>query len=257
MSNHNQSIHQLTENMNILSVMMVKNESRYISIEKSFRWFAVAFICLTMLVFFIGFNMMTKVNAGVISDTGDIIEGTASIENYIISFFKPNEGIPKEQLSKQQAISFFKDLNGLIKNMNTLTGRVVQDSNMLLGKKPDFNEVGDKGTGIMQALGAAIGGINGVIADNTHSGVGISQVFGETFVLLHRLKLDSDSLRNQLNVGEGSGLFTGHSEISRTLGREIRLINETLRVMTHSMGPTMGRMGTMMNNTPIMSTVPW
>lgn len=138
--------------------------------------------------------------------------------------------------------------------MNTLTGRVVQDSNMLLGKNLTLNEVGGNGTGIMQALGAAIGSIDGVIAENTKpvagKDVGITRVLGETFVLLHRLKLDSDSLRNQLNVGEGSGLFTGHSEISRTLGREIRMINETLRVMTNSMG-------TMMNNAPIMNTVPW
>ena len=65
MTHSNESICQLTETVNTLATVMAKNESRYLSIERAFRWVAITFLCLIMMIFYMGFNMMTKVQAQV------------------------------------------------------------------------------------------------------------------------------------------------------------------------------------------------
>ncbi|MDM8567093.1 hypothetical protein QUF74_15755 [Candidatus Halobeggiatoa sp. HSG11] len=255
MSDSDKSILQLTETVSALAMMVEKNESRYISIEKSFRWFAVAFLCLTMLVFFIGFNMTTKVHAGItdaFNDMGTIVEDTASIERYIISFFKKSDvAEPAELLDKQHIVSFFKNMNTLIHNAAILSSKVEH-----LTREPLLSNLQNYGKKISDRFEQLDNKLKQETSDKNTAGVGMGDVLVDALVLIHRLKLDSDSLRSRLNVSDGSGLFN-RSEISRVLQGELRLINNTLSVMTHSMGPTMGRMGTMMNNTPIMNTIPW
>ncbi len=63
MTHSEQSICQLTENVNTLAAVATI-ESRYLSIEKSFRGgAAVTFVFLTMMVFYIGLNMFPTVQA--------------------------------------------------------------------------------------------------------------------------------------------------------------------------------------------------
>jgi hypothetical protein len=79
MTHSDESIRQLTATVNILATVVAKNENRYLSIERAFRWIAVAFLCLVMMVFYMGFNMVSQVQANAIE---------SGIENVVANLLK-------------------------------------------------------------------------------------------------------------------------------------------------------------------------
>ena len=123
-------------------------------------------------------------------------------------------------------------------------------------------------------IGATIG--QDITAFNQHFSQAMSNPFegqeltpgsaiADILILISRLKLDSDSLRTtttpsgRIIHNSQSGLISTGSihEALIMLHREIQFMNSSMRIMVHSIGPTMGRMGTMMNSMPMMNTVPW
>jgi hypothetical protein len=58
-----QSLHQSQETIEQLTKILSKSEKRSHLLEKTFRWLAVLFICLTMTVFYIGFDWVNKAQA--------------------------------------------------------------------------------------------------------------------------------------------------------------------------------------------------
>ncbi len=58
-----QSLHQAEETIQQLTQIISKSEKRSQLLERTFRWLAVLFICLTMTVFYVGFNWVNKAQA--------------------------------------------------------------------------------------------------------------------------------------------------------------------------------------------------
>lgn len=58
-----QSLHQSQETIEQLTKILSKSEQRSQWLERTFRWLAVLFICLTMTVFYVGFDWVNKAQA--------------------------------------------------------------------------------------------------------------------------------------------------------------------------------------------------
>jgi hypothetical protein len=58
-----QSLHQSQETIEQLTKILSKSEQRSQLLERTFRWLAVLFICLTMTVFYVGFDWVNKAQA--------------------------------------------------------------------------------------------------------------------------------------------------------------------------------------------------
>ncbi|MDM8568659.1 hypothetical protein QUF50_03935 [Thiotrichales bacterium HSG1] len=263
MNNSEASIRQLTETVNTLANIVVKNESRYQSIEKSFRWMGIVFICTVLMLFYFGFTMVPQVQATAIgdeirseirevkqhvkdlkkfvNDTEELVSnmvvltgGAINISNYASSILKKDG----ENLSNTLATTW-ADTSKIIRNISALTDGAIKISHNISTElhSPEFQDEEKK----------------------------IVTAMADILTLIHRLKLDSDALRTTILpdgtkvVNNGSGLISKNSihNALAMIHREIQLMNTTMKVMTHAMGPTMGRMGTMMNQTPMMNTIPW
>jgi hypothetical protein len=58
-----QSLHQSEEIIQQLTEILSKSEKRSQWLERTFRWLAILFICLTMTVFYVGFDWVNKAQA--------------------------------------------------------------------------------------------------------------------------------------------------------------------------------------------------
>ncbi len=307
MSHSNESLHHLTETVNTLAKVVAKQESRYLSLEKTFKWVAIAFICLTLMVFYIGFNRVSTVQAGIgeVKPVIPAIERIATVMERIVNI------LPEQALSNsEQGMELFTTS---VHDVLILLKRIKEDSD-LLRQQAQANQ----GTGLIQTLeksptlkegSTLVANLNHALTQLgqspilkeagtlvTHLNHSLTQLEQSTLlqdtdtlikqlkqasakfeksqllqsiedaaILIHRLKLDSDSLRERLKVGERSGLFTYKyaEDIHRALvdikvvlsavpimTEEVHQMNLKMGVMTHDMDSSMGRMGRMMPGGP-------
>jgi len=223
MTHSDESIRQLTEAVNTLARVAAKNENR-------FRWFGMALICLTLLIFYMGFNMVTQVQANIIDSELE------SLGKRVYQVFQQIEQeIDKEE---ENVVSVLHDFKTLIHNAAILSTRAekLTDQSSIAALEHWFVEFNQ------QVKQAGDTGIPGTLVD--------------ALVLVQRLKQDSDFLRSE-GKHIDSLIHYELTNISRILGSELRIINTTMRTMVHAIGPTMGRMGTMTNSMPMMNMVPW
>lgn len=279
MNQSDASIRQLTETINTLAAVVAKNERRYLSIERAFRWVAVAFLCLTMLVFYLGFNMVSQVQATENSIIERLVEKVVADIIQVIHNFNQDE---KKRVCDEEPKPIICVADSLLRNVDALMAGIVECENSSLKKCPDFKttEVARIVHNMVTLTDGAMS-FSGNLSQTLHEQLNqqgedeltLASVMADIFILTHRLKLDSDSLRTvtingKTTFNKGSGLVSGtsihealgriHREIqlmNAIINREVPLMNDTMRVMVHSMGPTMGRMGTMMNSMPMMNTV--
>jgi hypothetical protein len=270
MNHSDDSIRQLTETVNTLAVVVAKNESRYLSIEKTFRWAAVAFLCLTLVVFYMGFNMISNVEARAISRS-DILE---EVVKFFEDLEKMGEDTPK----------FIHDVKTVVENTALLTERLKQDSDqlreqaqaktgplaslqealvlihrikedsdMLRGELPI--EKG-KGTGLINHLKGLVDSINGLANIELPNGTDkstVRDVMFDSLVLIHRLRKDSDLIREKFkNRPQALSISQELRNLNIALSsvplmvEEMRRMNASIGVMSYGMDSTMGRMGRMM-----------
>ncbi|HID99753.1 MAG TPA: hypothetical protein EYP59_05615 [Thiotrichaceae bacterium] len=231
MTHHSdESIRQLTETVSTLTSIVAKNENR-------FRWFSVALICLTMLVLYMGFNKITPVQAAPSMTTNgdpqikriaDLMEGMMAKDSPLSSLF-------------------------------ILFQRAKEDSDMLRTQL-GCTETQPCGTGIMMAM-------NGILnyevpQEATGAQFKVKNGMDDFLRLVHRLRLDSDSLRQRTGTPDGSGLFSSY-EIHKDLEKisialsavpamveQMHIMNMNMAVMSRDMDSTIGRMGRMMPGGP-------
>ncbi len=187
------SVEQLTESLNQLAISQAKSEKRYASIVQIYRWAAIGFIAFASVVFWISFELMSKVHAA-----NNTVQNT---QNVVAALNDINQNLGHIA----QGMGEFKDM----------LGRFIQSEPM-----------------------AAAG------------------------ILAVRLKQDSDALRGKLKKEEGSGM-EGLENLKMTLGMELEKINAALSaippmagemhemnrqmsIMSHGVGSTMGRIGSIM-----------
>lgn len=271
MTHSNDSIRQLTETVHTLAVVVAKNESRYLSIEKTFRWAAVAFLCLTLVVFYMGFNMISNVEARAISRS-EILEE-------VVKFFEDIEKMVAKDTPK-----FIQDVKTVVGNTAVLTERIKQDSDLLREQVK-----ADKGTGPISSLQDALvlirrikedsDMLRGELAIKQGNGTGlitslqglanmqlpvgtdststktttVKNVMLDSLVLIHRLREDSDFIRKQLEkqpqaLSISQELRNLNIALSSVpiMAEEMRRMNVSIGVMSYGMDSTMGRMGRMM-----------
>jgi len=270
MTHSDDSIRQLTETVHTLATVVAKNENRYLSIEKTFRWVAVAFLCLTMVVFYMGFNMISNVEARAISRS-DILEE-------VVKFFEDLENMA------QDSPKFIQDVKTVVENTAVLTERVKQDSDLLREQVK-----ADKGTGPISSLQDALvlirrikedsdmlrgelpieqGNGTGLITSlqglaNMQLPVGtdststktttVKNVMLDSLVLIDRLREDSDLIRRKFeNHPQALSISQELRNLNIALSsvplmvEEMRRMNVSIGVMSYGMDSTMGRMGRMM-----------
>ena len=109
MTHSNESIRQLTETVNTLATVVAKNESRYLSIERAFRWVAIAFLCLVMMIFYMGFNMVSQVQATIIGES--LMAETLKDIRHILK-------------NEAELGNFVKDVGKLVHNMAVFTDEI-------------------------------------------------------------------------------------------------------------------------------------
>lgn len=63
MSASDESIQKLTETVNTLAQALAKSEARYRSIEKIYRWMGTGLVAMAAVVFYVGFDFITRVYA--------------------------------------------------------------------------------------------------------------------------------------------------------------------------------------------------
>jgi len=225
MSNENEIVLKLTETVNTLAEVVVQNQNRYLSLERTFRWAGVALICLTMMVFYIGVNMVSNVQAQ--ATTADLKQGQSTLA-----------------AAEDRIAVTLEKMVGMMEGMQ-------QVLNMPTSTAADGTKV--------------------TVMDDLVDGL----------VMIHRLRLDSNSLRKDLDIENGTGLFSKENINAMTgikqalqnihnalkavpemaeqmkimnakmnampvMAEEMRLMSANIRVMSYSMGSTMGRMGNFM-----------
>ncbi|RKZ39665.1 MAG: hypothetical protein DRR00_33140 [Candidatus Parabeggiatoa sp. nov. 3] len=228
MTHHSdESIRQLTETVSTLTGIVAKNENR-------FRWFSVALICLTMLVFYMGFNNISPVQAAAdASGNGD----------------------PQVKRIADMMEQMMPEMSPLF----VLLKRAKEDSDML---RTQFEcpEAQPCGTGIMLAVN---GILNYEVPQQTAGAqFKVKDGMNDMLRLVHRLRLDSDSLRKQMGISDGSGLFSSseiHNDLVKigialsavpAMAEEMHRMNMNMAVMARDMDSSMGRMGRMMPGGP-------
>jgi hypothetical protein len=285
MTHSNESIRQLTETVNTLAMVVAKNESRYLSIERAFRWVAIAFLCLVMMIFYMGFNMFSQVQATIIGeslmaetlkDIRHILKDESELESFVkdVGRLVHNMAVLTDDISEceQKQESTCSGVGEIIQNVAILTHWLVacKDNPEKSCADPEKTIVGNNIAAMTRKI----------VAFDRHFAQDFSKALNQPFkekeltlgaamadilILIHRLKLDSDALRTT-TTSDGRTIHNSHSGLISTgsihdalimLHREIQFMNSSMNVMVHSMGPTMGRMGTMMNSMPMMNTVPW
>jgi len=227
MTHHSdESIRQLTETVSTLTSIVAKNENR-------FRWFSVALICLTMLVLYMGFNKITPVQAAPSMTTNgdpqikriaDLMEGMMTKDSPLSSLF-------------------------------ILFQRAKEDSDMLRTQL-GCSEAQPCGTGIMMAMN---GILNYEVPEQAAGAkFKVQDSMNDLLTLVHRLRLDSDSLRKKMDISDGSGLFSSneiHKDLEKigivlsavpAMVEQMHIMNMNIAVMSRDMDSTMGRMGRMM-----------
>jgi hypothetical protein len=238
MTHHSdESIRQLTESVNTLTTIVAKNENR-------FRWFSVALVCLSLLVLYMGFNNISTVQAQQSMSTSgdphikriaDIMEGVMAKDSPISSLF-------------------------------TLFQRAKEDSDMLRAQF-GCTQTQPCGTGMMLAANEVVKQLNGVLnyqvpQDAAGAEFTVKDGMNDFMRLVHRLRLDSDSLRQRTGTPDGSGLFSSY-EIHKDLEKisialaavpamveQMHHMNINIGIMARDMDSTMGRMGRMMPGGP-------
>jgi hypothetical protein len=276
MTHSDQSICQLTQNANTLAAVAT-NESRYLSIEKSFRGAVVTVVFFTMMVFYIGLNIIPTVQAEpteppwgeivtalkeIATAQTKIAQAQTEIAHVMTSMTKPGEPFP------------------------VLLTRMKVDSDMIRcyldGKPSTCDQKNLKGLGLAMLLNAVDKAMKkqeeqlneAVCKKNQSEGkqCTLSSVkpvdpitsLAGMLTLIHRLRIDSDTARID------NGKQAGSDSITKEIGEVLKMIHEALKmihkalaavpqmahemhimnmymsVMSRDMDSTMGRMGRMM-----------
>jgi len=218
MQHTDEAIRQLTENVNALTGALVISERRY---QNLFRWMTMLLVLFLLIVGYLSFDAMSKVQA---SNIGDTIR---SAEEATITM-----GQILQQVANEMQNPEFKEtitsLGQLIRNTHQLT------------QANEFKSV--------------LGETKGFIPK-------IEQIVTNVSILTQRIKNDSDQLRTLLGSEKGSGLLTANhiqdiEAALRLLHHDLKVIplmaedmhqmNFKMGVMAHDVDSTMGRAGRMM-----------
>ena len=127
-----QSLHQSQETIEQLTKILSKSEKRSQLLERTFRWLAVLFICLTMTVFYVGFDWVNQAQATSGKTTVETQEA-ATINQEESS--NPKDNFKYQRQSCQQGMQFMmvkqaQDLLVTSLNLNKEIQQLPQDNPM-------------------------------------------------------------------------------------------------------------------------------
>jgi len=163
LSQSEQTIQQLTE-------IISKSEKRSQWLERTFRWLAILFICLTMTVFYIGFDWVNKAQA-----TAEVQPTTAPAATPKTT---PKPGTPKpEEQSCRQAMQLMmvKQAQDLMLTSLTLSKEMQQ-----LPPSPDKDQMMEMNKQLGSKLNNIFPNMNNVFNDN-------SRIFCQIFLRVDNL----------------------------------------------------------------------
>jgi len=203
------------------------NETRYLSIEKSFRGAVVTVVFFTMMVFYIGLNMIPTVQGAEPTEPqwGEIVTALKEIAKAQTEIAQTQKEIANVMTSMQTNMQ--TNLKGLESGLALFIKELDKAS------KDSFK------------------------SEPTSEPVGIIKSLANMLVLINRVKQDSDTVRIDNDVPAGSGLITTsihddlvliHKALAAVphMANEMHIMNMYMSVMSRDMDSTMGRMGRMM-----------
>lgn len=259
MTHSDQSICQLTQNVNTLAAVAT-NESRYLSIEKSFRGAVVTFVFLTMMVFYIGLNMIPTVQAAEPTEQqwGDIVTALKDIAKAQTEIAQTQKEIANVMTSMTAENSPFSVLLTRMKEGSDMMRCYL--GGLLAGtpETPCGPQAIQKGLGLAMFLMALEkASKDSYQPEPTNKPVGPIEALANMLVLINRVKQDSDTVRIDNKIPAGSGLITSsihddlvliHKVLAAVphMANEMHIMNMYMSVMSRDMDSTMGRMGRMM-----------
>lgn len=237
MNYSDETIHQLTESLRKsdetirqLAETLARSEKRYQSLEKIFRWGGVAVICLTLTVFYVGFDFVTQVRAQQAPSQPSQVQQQQAMEKML--------GDPKMM---EQLFEFIGNFNNLIKNMNNLTTYL---------SLPQWDESGEKPEKLTTVVEKILKSRPRQEPEKelkevqAAGGGAITYMLTEAMVGLGRL----DNV--EMVMMEFLDTMKGMNQNMRKMNRNMEYMSDTMYIMSNNMGimsydmdSTLGRAG--------------
>jgi predicted RND superfamily exporter protein len=152
------SIEQLLESLNQLAIAQTKNEKRYASLIQIYRWAAIGFVAFASVVFWIGFNLVSKTYAA---------NNTVQNEQTVVSALNNiNENLSQmtQGMGVLQDMGKFFHSKGLAA-AETLVLRLKQDSDVMRGRLNKEEGSGLEGLeNLQKTLGMELNRLNATLA---------------------------------------------------------------------------------------------
>ncbi len=249
-----------------LTALLAASERRYAAMTKSFRWLAILIIAGVISAASVGFSLMdVAVATNNASDSAD--EGRRSACNPM----DPASMRTKECAFEQVSNFFFKMnhmMEGMMASEDVIRGvashnpDVYAASRTFIKVSEEIKQFHKENPGkpiskeLIEKRVQEIRKLTPLLMEDFPSVAG--QIVVDFAVLVKRLREDSDDFRNYLygNVPNPSSpigmvarelrLMNGALAAVPAMATQMDLMNRNMASMTHSMGSTMGRMGSWM-----------
>jgi len=258
------SIFKLTETVHLLAEATAHNERRYRSLENLLKWAGIIFITLILMIFYIGFDMISKAQAVPPSlEKIDANLKVLALGGAVFEELSKQMSLPLEQTSQKIAekianVIIFGSFLGEAMSKQVVSKMAQQDKALkeLLTKLPPSPSPTTPPPLSQQIQYRMAELIAEKVIDTP-----LATFLNDLSTLVRRVRLDSDALRKSLNVADGSGLL--NNQEMDTVQATLRILHEDLRIipamagdmhqmnlkmglMTHDIDATMGRAGRMM-----------
>lgn len=216
-----ESLHKSNDTIRQLNELLMQSDSRYRNMERILRWIGVIAICLVLTVSFISFDFVNKAQATAEDSNTVSPVPQPALSNQQLFVNLDDKTKMELQSTLGEMLQFFKHLNSLVGNMDSLTtylSPTAPDDQVTLTKVAEKSGLLNK-----EALSE--------LSNVTKNGGGVL-----SYLMIEATK--------------GLGRIDNMEELVKTVLAEMHTMNISMYemnmkmgLMTHDIDSTMGRMG--------------